>query len=872
LGWFIVHRFLISPVPHLPVSPPSLSITTQNNAGMNNHLRDIRVNSTRPSNSQGAGQLSRNRRRVPAKLTPPPSSRNRRRRKPFSLKNLPPAVFAFLLFSSGMSLLAGAGWVSLQYMMNPDAVLGLDKFLEEESAIANEEPPQNLDEIEAQLRASGLIPDRLIPLKGAKGAKGVFLMPVMMETLPPKSLVCDSPCKQISELRIYQEAPTPKGSPKTHRYVRPVTQLSIEGPTEVDVMAPLIFNESENEHSNHPLPLTEIKTLQDKAPSTGFWFTLTGQRLEGDVMLAYGQVYHYNPETMNLSEMMEWSSPANRMPAWQQVTNGGYPELVIDQTVGLEPNLEVYQVQPRNFLLNPFELVPVSMNEQAFDSAPYRQVLQLAKNGLWSVALKQMQALKQQRLKTKDELWPDAAQAQLDVIELHANITKSQADANLSDPGQKALAHLIDGRWEAALKLFEADLDNTYPIALILKADKGQLWERVEAALKVEPNRRAIMSWGALIVAAQQGKEKALSWATTGSTEPKPAPTPTPETELSEESLENAPEAETQPAVPLPDVTDIVGLIDRLEVAMFEATLVNHPSQLMGSVTRLAQVNAQDWMLPSVKATLKPESGQVWYQIKVAGFHDGQQWLREPFNMQLPRIEPGRRLWRILGLNLEPKMQISVWKPDGTQATVPVTVKALSYNQGQISLLAAGEEISSDAWYSGLPAPIAFTADKFRWVQPATLTITQLNQQQPGWVMGMLKNLWQELQAAGRLSPSQTPTPEEMLQQSGNWQIRTIDVNGNQLPDAVITLQSNVYAGWSNPGSAEQGGEFASYQPKTMIFDDSGQLIYSEFTNNSGQFLAGFADLEDGKAVALVINNENGYSLKRWKAEQNQFE
>ena len=38
--------------------------------------------------------------------------------------------------------------------------------------------------------------------------------------------------------------------------------------------------------------------------------------------------------------MLSWTSPNGQLPKWQQVTGGGAKELVIDQTVGLEPHLQ----------------------------------------------------------------------------------------------------------------------------------------------------------------------------------------------------------------------------------------------------------------------------------------------------------------------------------------------------------------------------------------------------------------------------------------------------------------------------------------------------------------------------------------------------
>jgi len=49
--------------------------------------------------------------------------------------------------------------------------------------------------------------------------------------------------------------------------------------------------------------------------------------------------------------MLPWTT-TGLVPQWQ-VTGGGFPELVVNQTVDLEPQLRVYQVKPLQFILNP---------------------------------------------------------------------------------------------------------------------------------------------------------------------------------------------------------------------------------------------------------------------------------------------------------------------------------------------------------------------------------------------------------------------------------------------------------------------------------------------------------------------------------------
>ncbi|MBD1936494.1 hypothetical protein [Microcoleus sp. FACHB-68] len=834
---------------------------------MKNNLRHMTAKLPQTSELQKPSKKARRTRSQPVSVRGSlPARLAKRRRSPAKPWNWPPVLVALTAFSSGISLLAGGAWVSVQFMMNPNAFAGLNAQLLEptESAPADGQPIESLTAIRAQLQQEGVQPAPTIPLKvpgAGANAPADLLMRLMVETAPPKSLICQSPCQQLSELRVYQPVPVAEAKDaknrQTEQFVRLVSQVSLEGPAESFVIAPLVQSKSNRQGSNRPQALTALEGFRGEPPATkGVWLNLTGYRREGEATIAYGQVFHYNPERTNLSFMAQWTSTAGKLPAWQEVTGDGNPELVVDQSNGIEPKFVVYQLQSRNFLPNPIQLEEISLKEAVLDKSEpaglsYNQALQLARIGLWSPALKQMEAVKQRRIQSKQE-WPEAAQSQLDVIQLHAQIAQTQADAAETDPAQKAYNALLDGRWEEALKIFEADLDNANSIAIALKADKGRLWKRVEGAMKINPET-AVRGWGALILAAQQGKPQAQAWL-------------------------------KQQTVPVGGSQDASGvqsaemLLERLEVALSESTLINHPSQIVGSATPTFEINGADWLKPKQDTSLQLSKGQVWYQVQVAGFHDGQRWLRGLFsNLQVPRIEPGRRLWRILGLNLNSQIQVAAWMPDGTQKTAMATVKAVSFNNGTLQLLAAGEPIPgatpADNLGAGgtVPRPVAFTADKFRWLEPASITMTELNQQQSSWVSAILSNLWRELQAAGSLPGGSVPSSEEMLLESGNWQVQSIDLNGNQVPDAVLTLRPDLYANWNQSGASVAGSDNSS-RTRTLIFDDAGKLLYSEFTSGAGQSLTGFADLEDGGPVALVVDGANGYSLKRWVSEKSRFE
>jgi hypothetical protein len=228
----------------------------------------------------------------------------------------------------------------------------------------------------------------------------------------------------------------------------------------------------------------------------------------------YGQIIHYNPTYNHLSMMLEWKSPAGQQPIWQEITGGADPELLIEETLGLEPQFSVFLIKPQKFVPNPIQLSNISLDEAVLDHYNYRKALRLARSGLWSPALELMTTVKENTGKSRryPSAWPAVAQAQLDLIQFHAKITDAQAAAAWASPSQKVLAGLIDGRWTEALNVLQTDRMTANELNTLLQADQGRLKLRIQAALAENPEEPDLQAWGALVVAAQQGETKALSW------------------------------------------------------------------------------------------------------------------------------------------------------------------------------------------------------------------------------------------------------------------------------------------------------------------------------------------------------------------------
>ncbi|HEY9728502.1 MAG TPA: hypothetical protein V6D50_18800 [Chroococcales cyanobacterium] len=857
----------------------------------------------KPSSQQvGAGSAGSPRRPTRTQPTPNPSV-SAKATQPVKKSRLAGClttlgILTTLLTATGT--IVGGIWLGVLLMINPNAVVWLNKFLPQWTRIpiAAAAPPQSLAAIQDGLRKSGFIPGETLTLSNSE-----LLLPILAA-----SPACSTDCSQIVELRVYQ--PESQGD---QNYYRLVTQLPVSGPQEYFVLSSLAKTDPEKAETSRSLPLTKLNPLDEKAPAPGFWFGLSGQRLGGDSPMTYGEVIHYNPERAHLSVMVQWTTPNELEPYWQQVTGTSTPELVVNQSANLEPQFKVYQIKPRNFVPDPIYLEEISLVDPALDTSTYRDALMLARNGLWSSALQWLQSQKKKN-------WSVAAQAQMDVIQLHAQVTASQAQQAWPTPSSAILANLIDGRWANALLVFQsADFLALQDIATLLKADSGGLWGRVEAALKVYPKDNNVKAWGALILTAQQGPAKAIAWLKQFSP---------PSTLIASQETKET-----------PDTNDpIYQLLDRLDAALSEASFTSgHLSQIVGTAQPAANVNPSDWLLlesenpsqwqqgkkentgtqgrgnrgslptasprattsplpPATKPTspsptalpptLQLDAQQVWYQIQVGAFNDGQHWRRTPFpDLQLPKLAQARQLWKYLGLNTDPHIQITVWTTEGQQESIVATVKAVSYRGGTIQLLAAGEPLpAARTADSALHRSrlLAYTDSAVRWIEPGAIALSELNKVQPQWVSAILPTLWRELAKSGKdlihpiyRTAGVMPSPTVMLGEMGQWSVRPVDVTGDNKPDAVLTLYEDLSGAIKKPGAdpLDTGVPAALlYKPRTMIFSDTGALLYSEFSQNANSSLTAIADLGDNGALALVINNQNTYSLKRWSEQHKRFE
>jgi hypothetical protein len=404
----------------------------------------------------------------------------------------------------------GLGWLSLQLIVKPQSLQPQMAWLPGwQTPETTPEATQTLTAIRAELQRQGWRSGELLNLGknqsilDAKSSVSEWLMPV----LDTRSN-CFSDCDRLVELRIYQQVPDRPQTPEAKDQYVLVTQLPLTGLEESFAIAPLVDATSNHQGSSRALPFTQLQRFEGTVPTPGFWFNVSGNRTRGDEAIAYGQIVYYHPNTHHLSLKLSWTSPAAELPIWKNVTGNSLPELVINQTVGMEPQFEIYQVKPQRFVYSPVQLEAISLSTAHMDESHYQSALWLARNRLWSTSLAWLKALQARSPK----LWTEPVQAQMALIQWHAQSTQTQAESSWASPSQQILANLLDGRWERATTIFTRSLEASQETVGLLKADQGRLENRVKAALRVSPGKFEVKAWGALLIGAKETPQHAISW------------------------------------------------------------------------------------------------------------------------------------------------------------------------------------------------------------------------------------------------------------------------------------------------------------------------------------------------------------------------
>ncbi|MCC5659002.1 hypothetical protein LC608_18870 [Nostoc sp. XA010] len=745
------------------------------------------------------------------------------------------SMLASAILLSSASLIMAFAWISVLFIFNPDQVSWLNKILPvwAQIPLGKHERPQTLKQIQLDLSKKNQIFGETLPLH--QKVEDSFLLPVFQQRAN-----CQSDCEELVELRVYERSEELEFKSQSENYYYLATQLPVTGPEESFVISSLLDGTSELQDITIPLPLTEVQRFEDATPSPGVWFDLHGQRQQGTGLIRYGYVVYYNPERRNLLQMLSWTSPNGQLPKWRQVTGDGKKELVLDQTIGLEQQFQVYQVKPLKLFLKPIQLEAITLKSPALNDYAYQNALSIARSGLWTPAWEWLKFIKKQR----KGVLPEAAQAQIDLIRLHSQLTKTQAEKIWGSPSQEVLADVIDGRWGKALQVFEASPHNAQEIATLLKTDEKRLWNRMAAALRVNPNRLEVQAWFALILKVQQGEEHANSWL------------------------------KAQPKITKDNLAYIQGLLARLNGESTKSQISStHPSQIVGTVQPITQVTNTDWLQPNSLADLKLTDNQVWYQVEVSAFHNGKRWLNSPFeNFNPPKTDAAKFLWKTLGISSDPEIQIVVWLPNGEQQITIAAIKAVQLRGKVLRLLAAGPKMPENQNNVLQPKPLALTNAALEWVQPSPITLRELHQQNPQGVKVILSSVWKSLQQSDEVPRGAIPSFEQMQEKLGDWPVQVIDLTNNAQPEIILTISAGAIASLNQPTPESQKENPEQRRDRTIILSDRNEVIYTDFTGNDLQRLSAIAKLSGVQSLALLVENARNYSLRRWSEKNQRFE
>lgn len=736
----------------------------------------------------------------------------------------------FLGFWTTMAaLVTSGGWLAVQLILNPGSVSWLGWLFPDGHvySLSSGQAPRSLEDIRAGATQVGLSlgePVGLEPNAGAVMPYSDLLIPVFAQGSCNAIASSSAPsCSYIAELRVYR--PYPARQP----LLQLIDRLAVTGPQEFFVVAPLSSDASDSVGSSRSLPLTRVDRIDGKSPTAHqIWLQLGGTWRQGSTQLAFGQVVSYDPTQSRLNLLTQWTSPAGIPAAWQEVTGDGTTELVVNQTVGLEPGFKVYQLTSSSQR----QLQEVSLTQPALENSIYQDAIALAQSGLWSPALRLMKTVK------AHSAWSAAAQAQMDVVSLHAQATQQQAERSWENPSQQILALLVDGRWSVALSELQTGLRKGHDATRLLQDTSGQVWRRVQTALRVDPTPE-VQAWAMLVVGHQHDRATAIAWL--------------------QRHLKQIGVSETSVATN-PFLQQTLAVLNTLPLP------ASQPSRLIGNVEEVAAPDLRQWhSLSSIPAA--SSSGQQWYRVRVALFHDGQRWQRSPFRLTVPGFDRAYYLWQLLGLTTDPQLQIVVWEDE--PQLIQATVNAIQYREGTIELLARGEPIAPSIHENPLP-PLAVTPAALHWLGDASLTLADLHQQQPSLTNAIITALQEEtllptplpaplteVSVMSAAIETEPPAPADqmtaVLSLVGEWTVQLSDLTGDRQPDAIVTL----------PDVTEAA--------RTLIISAQGEVIYNN-VDRPGETLTAIAELQESPTPIVLINDSQGYRIRQWSTEHQRFE
>jgi hypothetical protein len=761
-----------------------------------------------------------------------------RRPAPWWLRLMMMALASSGLLGGGILLVLSFRW-GLTLILDPQALPQLQAFLADPLAPKPLTATTTWAELQHTVGSSGQIlgtPMRL-PAPGPEADWLVF--PVVQ----PAS-------GKIVQLRVLQST----AGQGAETQLMEVAALAVPPFSAEQILAPLAAEARQSTVSPKEFVSQHLALLPTPpTPSPYHWLALTGQWSSQGTRLRYGQIVIFDPERRRLSLSEVWSSPAEQMPQWIDLDGEGPTDLVIPETIGLDPVLRGLQVVELRGLgpavqLQPVGWVGVPLDAQA-QAKPYQQALRLARGGLWRQAHTQLQKLQAPLA----ERWTPAAEAQLRLMDRHATLTRRQAEQDWSMPSQKIMALLIDGQWAAALDQLEASPNLLEPLMRSFSADQGRLWKRISAAASVSQPDPAVWVWGGLALEAKQNRQAAQHWL---QRQPVTATTRNRLTAILNSSQAPAqpvaaPTAASTPSPsPAPSSTPITSAVGAV-ASSAEVTASSPVLGVMGPVQPWDGLPPGDWYFPEPQQPGLVQ-GEQWYTVEVPLVQRNQQW--QGAWPQPLASTPAERLWPLLPFADNPSLTMVRWQSSLLGVTQNLYVKGLRMNNGTVTLLAAGAK-TSDLALAPL-APLAFSDGALVWLSAEQKTTPTSN--------ALLTTVMDEIDRhQGALPEPLSPaTVETLLPQV---QLHTLDLTGDGRAEQVLTFDPAILNQLQRLGLKLNGTTH-----KTMILNLDNQLLYSDLFQPHN--LIALTNPRHGRPLALVVHGAQGYGLWQWSDTSQGFD
>ncbi|MBE9111435.1 hypothetical protein IQ273_18685 [Nodosilinea sp. LEGE 07298] len=729
-------------------------------------------------------------------------------------------LLALASLGGGLALLGLSFRLGLRLMLDPTALPQVLARLQRSQQVALP-PATSLEDLRQQALAAQQRLGELLPLGTSEADDSrTLLVPVL-----------EADSEAIVSLTLLQ------GTGRDDE-LSAIASLTIPPLSKDLVLAPWLNNSQAPTAAPSSFTFNQVVTLPAPPVATdGVWLTLAGTWQQQGLTLRYGHLVHYDPQNQRLELLKPWSSPTNRPPQWADLDGDGPSDLVIDETIGLEPALQGWQViagdTPR---LQTVSWVRVPGNAGAQASA-YQQALRLARSGLWSLAATSLTDLKA----ALAEGWTPAAEAQLRLAERHAAITQQQANQDWSTPTQQVMALLIDGRWEAALTQVEANPDLLPTLINRLATDRGRMWNRISAAAARPAPEPAVYVWGGLALKAQQNQPTSLDGATQDWLTRQPVPAATrqrlnrmlialasSQSQTSASARASEKNSATNQEAIAPAQTTGTGAIAiaPLEVIIGEARPIPAPQA--------------GYAAPG--QTLDPSLGQ-WYAVELRAAQQNQTWQQSSLSVS-SEVTPAA-LWPVVQPAAQAAPQVLRWVTPTTGIPAPLTIRGLRLTDGIPTLLATGPTVTTSA----LP-PLVFSQGALTWLDAS-------QRQRP--------DAQAILTPVGAALFGNQPLPTELAGTLTNLAQHSLDLTGNGQPERVLT--------WSEAAQAQ----LAQWQvpvdqsfPKTVIVTSSNQVIYNDLFNP--QTVVALTNPTLGGPMGLLVHRAEGYTLLIWNATSNRFE